>query len=458
MNNTKPTQSNQRALFATRLGVIATTVGSSVGLGNIWRFPYEAGTNGGFAFILCYVGFILLIGVPVICSEFILGRHTRFNIFGCYRSMKAGKGWQSLGVLGIVASLMILSFYSVVAGWTLEYLWQAITGNLFDLGAGEGGYGAHFDEFSSHSYRPLIFTIGFLLINHAIVRGGVQKGIERMSNVLMPLLFLILAVFCVNSLFMPGAKQGLEFLFKPDFSKITTSVVLSALGQAFFSLSIGLGCMLTYASYFSDKTNLFRSAMTTATLDTVVAVLAGVLIFPAVFTYGVAPAQGPTLVFVVFPSIFQHMAGGIVWAVLFFFMLFVASLTSTISMSEISIAYFCDERKMSRKKACNICTSIALVFGVLCTLSFSGVSNFEIFGYNFNFFDFFNDCSSNVLLPVGGMFGAIYVGHKLDKKIFRSQLTNNGTLRAPVALVRFLLRWVAPAGVAIVLLASLGVI
>lgn len=457
-NNTNNSETNQRALFATRLGVIATTVGSSVGLGNIWRFPYEAGTNGGFAFILCYVGFILIIGVPVICSEFVLGRYTRFNIFGCYRSLGEGKKWQSLGVLGIVASLMILSFYAVVAGWTLEYFTQTVSGNLFDFGSADGGYAAHFDTFSSHSYRPILFTVLFLLINHAVVMGGVQKGIERISNILMPLLFLILVVFCVNSLFMPGAKEGLEFLFKPDFSKLTPAVVLSALGQAFFSLSIGLGCMLTYASYFNNKTNLFRSALTTASLDTLVAVLAGVLIFPAVFTYGVTPTQGPTLVFVVFPSIFQNMAGGVIWAALFFFMLFVASLTSTISMSEISIAYFCDERKMGRKKACTISTSIALVFGVLCALSFSGVSNFEIFGYTFNFFDFFNNCSSNVLLPVGGMFVAIYAGHKLDKKIFRVQLTNGGTLRAPVKLMRFLLRWVAPTGVAIVLLASIGII
>jgi NSS family neurotransmitter:Na+ symporter len=458
MNNTKQPQKAQRAIFATRLGVIATTVGSSVGLGNIWRFPYEAGTNGGFAFILCYIGFILIIGVPVICSEFILGRHTRSDIFGCYRRLGAGKGWQSLGYIGITASMMILSFYSVVAGWTLEYFWQAVSGNLFNLNADAGGYAGHFDQFSAHSYRPVLFTIGFLLINHAVVRGGVQKGIERISNILMPLLFLILAIFCVNSLMMPGAKQGIEFLFKPDFSKLTPSVVLSAMGQAFFSLSIGLGCMLTYASYFSSKTNLFRSAMTTASLDTLVAVLAGVLIFPAVFTYGVAPTQGPTLVFVVFPSIFQNMTGGIVWAAMFFLMLFVASLTSTISMSEISIAYFCDERKYSRRKASNISTGTALVFGTLCALSFSGVSTFSVFGYTFNFFDFFNNFSSNVLLPIGGMFIAIYAGYKLDKKIFGAQLTNNGKLRAPTKLLRFLMRYIAPTGIAIVFLASIGII
>jgi NSS family neurotransmitter:Na+ symporter len=454
MNDTK----KQRALFATRLGVIATTVGSSVGLGNIWRFPYEAGTNGGFAFILCYVGFILLLGVPVICSEFVLGRHTHSNIFGCYKSLGAGPRWQLVGVLGIIASLMILSFYAVVAGWTLEYLWQTVIGNLFNYGTAGGGYAAHFEQFSSHSYRPLLFTLVFLLINHVIVLGGVQKGIERMSNVLMPLLFVILAIFCVHSLMMPGAKDGLEFMFKPDFSKLTPQVVLSALGQSFFSLSIGLGCMLTYASYFNKQTNLFRSAMTTAGLDTLVAILAGVLIFPAVFTYGVAPTQGPTLVFVVFPSLFENMAGGAIWAALFFFMLFVASLTSTISMSEISIAYFCDERKMSRTKACNLSTSIAVIFGLLCTLSFSGISNFSIFGYEFNFFNFFNDCSSNVLLPIGGMFGAIYVGHIFDKRLLRAELTNNGTVKAPVRMLRFLLRWVAPAGIAIVLLASLGLI
>lgn len=456
MNNTE--NKSQRAVFATRLGVIATTVGSSVGLGNIWRFPYEAGTNGGFAFILCYIGFILLIGVPVICCEFLLGRHTRSGIFGCYRKLNAGRQWELLGVLGIIASIMIISFYSVVAGWTLEYLWQTVIGNLFDFGAANGGYASHFDEFSNHSYRPVLFTLLFLLINHLIVLGGVRKGIERMSNVLMPLLFLILAVFCINSLCMPGAKQGLKFLFEPDFSKITPKVVLSALGQAFFSLSIGLGCMLTYASYFSKKTNLFRSALTTASLDTLVAILAGVLIFPAVFTYGVAPAQGPTLVFVVFPSIFQNMAGGAIWAALFFFMLFVASLTSTISMSEISIAYFCDERKMSRTRASNTSTLIAVVFGTLCALSFSGVSNIEVCGYTFNFFNFFNDCSSNVLLPIGGMFAAIYAGHILDKRIFRDELTNGGTIKAPVRLMRFLLRWIAPVGVAIVLLASLGIV
>jgi NSS family neurotransmitter:Na+ symporter len=456
MNNND--NKSQRAMFATRLGVIATTVGSSVGLGNIWRFPYECGTNGGFAFILCYVAFILLMGVPVICSEFVLGRHTRSGIFGCYRSLNAGRGWQSLGVLGIVASMMILSFYAVVAGWTLEYLWQTVFGNLFEYGTSAGGYAQHFEQFSTNSYRPVLFTLLFLLINHLIVLGGVQKGIERMSNVLMPLLFVILIVFCINSLLMPGAKDGLRFMFEPDFSKLTPKVVLSALGQAFFSLSIGLGCMLTYASYFGKHTNLFRSAMTTASLDTLIAILAGVLIFPAVFTYGVAPAQGPTLVFVVFPSIFQNMAGGAVWAALFFFMLFVASLTSTISMSEISIAYFTDERKMSRTKASNLSTLIAVVFGTLCALSFSGISNIEIFGYTFNFFNFFNDCSSNVLLPVGGMFVAIYAGHILSKRILRDELTNNGTCRAPVRVLRFLMRWIAPAGIAIVLLASLGLL
>ena len=454
-NNTK----SQRMQFATRLGVLAATVGSSVGLGNIWRFPYEAGNNGGGAFMLCYIGFIILIGIPVISAEFVLGRQSRSDFFGCFARLGERGGWRYMGIIGILASLMILSFYSVVAGWTLEYFFQALTGNL----AGGDGDAAHystvFQEFSAHSWRPLMWTVLFLLINHLVVKGGVQKGIERVSNILMPLLFAILVALAINSLFLPKASEGLAFLFRPDSSALTPAVVLSALGQAFFSLSIGLGCMLTYASYFSDRTNLLRSASITAGLDTVVAILAGVLIFPAVYSFGASPEAGPTLVFAVLPSIFHSMPGGAVISVLFFLMLFVASLTSTISMSEISIAYFVDERKQTRSRACNISTAIAMLGGILCTLSFSGVSNITIGSFTFNFFDFFNNATSNLLLPVGGMLISIYVGWRLKPSVLRAQLTDNGLLRhIPVAAVAFLLRWICPVAIGAVLLSSLGMI
>lgn len=446
---TKP----KRSQFVTRLGVIAATVGSAVGLGNIWRFPYECGSHGGAAFILCYIVFILLLGIPVICAEFVLGRQSRSDFYGCFRRLGASRPWHYVGYMGIISSLMILSFYSVVAGWTLEYLWQACTGSLLAEGT---DYGSVFTEFSAHSWRPLFWTLLFLAVNYLVVQGGVQKGIERVSNILMPLLFVILVVLSINSLFMPGAREGLGFMFAPDWSAITPKVVISALGQAFFSLSIGLGCMLTYASYFSKETKLLRSATITAGLDTLVAVMSGFLIFPAVFTYGVQPTEGPTLVFEVLPSIFASMPGGIGVAILFFLMLVVASLTSTISMSEISIAYFVDERGWSRRRACIVSTAIAVAGGVLCTLSFSGVSDITVGGYTISFFNLFNDVSSNICLPVGGLLISIYAGWKLSGKLMRAQLTNEGRLKhVPVGLVVFLLRWVCPAGIVIILLAPL---
>lgn len=455
----KNSNTSSRVQFATRIGVIAATVGSAVGLGNIWRFPYEAGTNGGGAFLLCYIAFIILIGIPVISAEFVLGRESKSNFFGCFKRLGERGPWRYMGIIGILSGLLILSFYSVVAGWTLEYFFQAISGNLSGGNGDIEYYSTLFQEFSSNSYRPLIWTLLFLLINYLVMKGGVQKGIERVSNVLMPLLFVILLALAINSLCLPQAGRGLAFLFSPDFSALTPKVVLSALGQAFFSLSIGLGCMLTYASYFSDKTRLVRSASITAGLDTLVAILAGVLIFPAVFSFGASPEAGPTLVFAVLPSIFQYMPGGEIISALFFLMLFVASLTSTISMSEIPIAYFVDDRKYSRSKACNLTTAIAVVGGVLCTLSFSGLSNINIGDYTFRFFDFFNDVTSNVLLPVGGMLICIYTGWRLDRKVLTSQLTNSGRLRGiPVSTLVFLLKWVCPTAIGIILLSSLGMI
>lgn len=400
-----------RAQFATRLGVIATTVGSAVGLGNIWRFPYEAGAHGGGAFLLIYVIFILFLGIPVICAEFIMGRGTRSNIFGAYRKLTSCRRWSWVGYIGILASLMILSFYSVVAGWTLEYFFQSIQGSIAEMSPDDRHLA--FDTFAS-GWRSPIWTIIFLVINGCIMLRGVQKGIEKVSNILMPVLFVILVLFCINSLTLPGVREGLEFLFVPDFSKVDSDVLLGALGQAFFSLSLGLGTMLTYASYFSDRTPLVKSASTTAVLDTFVAILAGIIIFPAVFSFNAEPAAGPKLVFEVLPSIFHQMPFGVVWSTLFFFLLFLASLTSTISMSEISIAFFTEQLGMSRRIATLANTGIAIVFGTLCALSFGSLNNFTIFGKTI--FDLFDYVSSNILLPLGGMLISIFVGWVLDKK------------------------------------------
>lgn len=443
-----------RAQFATRLGVIATTVGSAVGLGNIWRFPYEAGTSGGGAFMLFYILFIFLLGVPVICAEFIMGRGTRSNILGAYRKLAPRSAWPWAGYLGIIASVIILSFYSVVAGWTLEYLTCSITGQLrFDT---VEQFHAHFGDFSAGT-RAVVWTVIFLLLNYLILSRGVTKGIERMSNILMPLLFLLLIAFCINSLTLDGASKGLRFLFAPDFSKITPGVILSAMGQAFFSLSLGLGCMTTYASYFSDRTRLGRSALITASLDTAVAVLAGVIIFPAVFTFGMSPQAGPTLVFEVLPAIFNQLPAGMLWSALFFFLLALASLTSTISMSEISIAYLVEEKKLKRSTAVVVNTLVAMVLGALCALSFGPLGSATIFGKTI--FGLFDYTASNILLPLGGMICAIFVGWVIDRRFVRSQMTCNGSFTSPLLpVVSFCLRYIAPVAIALVFLNSLGVI
>ncbi len=447
-----------RGQFATRIGVIATTVGSAVGLGNIWRFPYEAGQNGGAAFLLYYIGFIIAIGIPVICAEFILGRSTKQNIFGTFRTLSPKGKWHIIGYVGIICSMMILSFYSVVAGWTLEYLYQSIIGALNSVSTED--YHKQFHEFSTSNWRPAMWSIIFLSLNFIILQRGVKKGIERVSNILMPILFLILIFFCVNSLLLPNSIDGLKFLFSPDFSKITPKVLLSALGQAFFSLSIGLGTMMTYASYFSNKTPLLKSASITATLDTLVAILAGVMIFPVVFSFGISPEQGPTLVFEILPMIFNQLPFPMLWSSLFFFLLVIASLTSTISMSEVSIAYFTEEKGFSRNKATVLNTSIVMIFSVISALSFGCLSDLSFFGlFNINLFVFFDFFTSNILMPLGGLIFSIYVGWFLDRKILNEQLSCNGTQKIVfLKPLIFCLKYIAPLGILLIFLFGLNLL
>lgn len=445
---------SNRAVFSTKIGAVATTVGSAVGLGNIWRFPYEAGVHGGGAFLICYLGFVILLGIPVLCAEFIMGRGTRSNVFGAYRRLAPGSHWDYLGILGIIASLLILSFYAVVAGWTAEFCLASITGNLEF--ASEEARHQGFMELTSGG-RSIMWTIIFLAFNFFILIGGVTKGIERASNILMPLFFLLLVAFCINSFTLPGFKEGINYLFHPDFSQITPSVILGALGQAFFSLSLGLGCMMTYASYFSEKNRLGKTAVTTAFLDTMVAMLAGVIIFPAVFSFDISPQAGPTLVFEVLPHIFFQLPGGMLWSTLFFLLLFLASLTSTVSMSEISISYFCEEKGFSRKRATILSTGISLCGALLCALSFGPLADITLFGLNF--FDLFDYLSSNICLPVGGFFCSIFVGWYIKRKFIKDQLTDFGKYKFRMLnLLTFFLRWICPAGIFLIFLNSIGVI
>ncbi|MDO4511582.1 MAG: sodium-dependent transporter [Bacteroidales bacterium] len=444
-----------RASFGSRVGAIAATVGSAVGLGNIWRFPYEAGENGGGAFIIVYIGCVLLLGIPVMLSEFIIGRGTHLNMRGALKKLSPNSKIHNVAFICVLGAIITLGFYSVVCGWVLEYLYQAAVGNLCDRSAAE--YSQIFTDFISNPYRNVLLTVAFLAINFFVMLGGVRKGVERTSSVMMPLLFLMLLVFAVNSLLLPNAGKGLEFLFSVDFSQLTWRGVVDAFGQAFMSLTLGIAGLITFSSYFKDEAPLVRDACTIATLDTLVAILAGVVIFPAVFSFGMQPEAGPKLVFEVLPNIFQQMPGGYVWGVMFFVLLFFAALTSTISLSEIPITFISEEFHLTRKKATFIVAALTLVIAVVSALSFNVLSDTMVSGMNL--FDFFNYLSSNFFMLMGGLFTAIYVGWFLDRKVITAQLTSGGRYRTRVQwAVIFCLRYIAPVAVVIIFLYYLGII
>ena len=446
--------SNERAQFVTRIGAIAATVGSAVGLGNIWRFPYEAGKNGGGAFLLIYIGCVLLVGIPVVVSEFIIGRGTHKNVAGALKQLAPGTKWHWMSYMGILASLMILSFYSVVCGWIIEYLFQAVSGNLSGHSAQD--YTNMFNAFVANPWRTVMWTVLFLCINFFVLRRGIKKGIEKVANFMMPVLFVILLVFIAYALTLPGATKGLKFLFFPDFSHLSPKVAIGAMGQAFFSLSVGLSCLLTYASYFKDSDSLAKNATIVAVLDTLVAILSGMMIFPVVFSFGMQPEAGPKLVFEILPNIFQQLPCAYLWSVMFFLLLFFASITSTISMSEISITFMVEEHQLSRKNATLLNTGIGIAFGTLCALSFSVLSDFTIFGKTL--FDLFDFVSSNILLPLGGVFFAWFVGWYVDKKFVDNELTNHGATKVSIwrRPLFFCIRYFAPIAIIIIFLYGLG--
>lgn len=290
---------NDRANFGTKLGVILASAGSAVGLGNIWRFPYETGNHGGAAFILIYLVCVLILGIPIMISEFLIGRHSRANTAGAYQKLAPGTHWRWVGRMGVLAGFLILGYYSVVAGWTLEFIGEAVTNSF--AGKSAADFIASFNNFVSNPWRPVIWLVLFLLATHLIIVKGVEKGIEKSAKIMMPVLFILLIVLAACSLSLPGAHAGIEFLLKPDFSKVDGNVFLGAMGQAFFSLSLGMGCLCTYASYFRNDTNLPKTAFNVAAIDTVVAILAGFIIFPAAFAVGIQPDAGPSLLFITLP-------------------------------------------------------------------------------------------------------------------------------------------------------------
>ncbi len=445
---------SSRAVFGSKFAAIVTTVGSAVGLGNIWRFPYEAGSHGGGAFMLCYCVFAILICLPVLIAEFILGRSSRSDAVGSYEKYSDKKIWKLAGFISVSASILIMGFYCVVGGWTLEYCIESLFG-IVDFSSEEAGHRQFLSMTSG--WASVYWAIAFSLCNYLILVRGVTKGIEKMSSFLMPMLFLILLIFCIHSFFLPGFGEGMSFLFHPDFSKINSSTLIGALGQAFFSLSLGMGCMITYSSYFTDQTKLGKTAVTTMVLDSMVALMSGIIIFPAVFSYGFSPAAGPTLVFEVLPNIFYRMVGGGIWSTLFFLLLFVASITSIVSVTEIFISVLVDQKKMSRKKASTVACSIGTVLSILCALSLGPCREIAI--GNTSLFDVLDYLASNILMPIGGMMCAVFVGWVVDRRYIKAQLTNGGQHKFPLLKpLVFFLRYICPLAVLLIFLDSSGLL
>ena len=437
--------------FASKIGLVAATVGSAVGLGNVWRFPAETQANGGSAFLLLYILCVLILGVPVMLAEFSLGRGTRSDSIGAFRKLTPGKPWWIIGATAVLASYLILCFYMVVAGWTLEYLWESITGDLYagieslgDSGM-RGFFNGKMENYVQTEFRPIVFLAIAIAINIGILLGGVQKGIERLSNILMPILFVILALMVVVSLTLPGSGEGVTYFLKPDFSKITPVSVVNALGQAFFSLSLGMGILITYSSYYPKNTNLMKTSVIVSLLSLLVAVMVGLVICPAVKSFGLdsEPLQGATLVFVTLPEIFARLPLPRLWSTLFFLLLAVAAITSTISIAEVSIATLQDRLHLGRKKAVLTILLPLAVLSTLPSLSFSSLGGLKIFG--FTIFDFLDSFSTNILLPLVSLGVCVYIGWVLPGKFLKGELTNHGRLRAwPNTLSQQIIRYVAP--------------
>ncbi len=436
--------------FSTKLGVIAATAGSAVGLGTIWRFPAEVEENGGAAFLLVYVLCMFALGIPVMLAEFSLGRGGRSDAVGVFHKLVPRSGWKYAGVLAVLSSYLILAFYMVVEGWTLEYLWESMSGGLYDgVDALDrnlsGRFHAKMQEYICSDLRPLLFTYGAIVINFGVLAAGVQKGIERLSNIMMPVLFGLLMIFVITAFGFEDSLKGLEYFFTPDFSKITPEVILSALGQTFFSLSLGMGILVTYGAYYPRDVNMPRTSLTVCAMVVLVAVMMGMIIFPAVASFGLnlEEVRGTALVFVTMPEVFMQMPWPRFWSMLFFVLLLVAALTSTVSVAEVSIAFLEDRFRMSRIKAVTVILAPLVVFSGVCALSFGSLGEIRIMGMNL--FDFLDNLATNVMLPIVSIATCIFMGWFAPKGFFRNEVTNRGTICNHLyPTVRFIVRYIAP--------------
>lgn len=451
--------SKERVNFGSKLGMVLATAGSAVGLGNVWRFPYMTGQNGGAVFIMVYIGCVVLLGLPCMMSEFIIGRHGAANTGRAYGKMGAHSMWRLVGCMSVLTGFLITGYYAVVSGWCLQYIFSSAFGEL----NGNPAYiTEYFKDFSSSPLQPVLWTIAILAMTHFVIIHGVRSGIERASKIMMPLLFILLLVVVAGSCMLPGAEKGIQFLFRPDFSKLNSNMFLAAMGQSFYSLSIGMGCICTFASYFSRNANLTKSAINIVVIDSLIAILAGLMIFPAAFSVGVNPDSGPSLIFITLPNVFNEAFAAVPvlgWTIslLFYVLLSLAALTSLMSLHEVNTSFFYEELKIGRKSGALIVTVSCAVIGAFCSLSLGATDALTFAGKSL--FDWFDFVTGQVFLPVAGFLTCLFVGWYVPKKLVRDEFTNWGTLKGNLFFVYlFLVRFVCPVLILLVFLNQLGLL
>ena len=444
-----------RDSFGSRFGALVAMAGSAVGLGNLWRFPYLVGENGGAAFIIVYVILSFMICLPIFISEFVVGRRSQKNAYAAFRDLSGGSAWRWVGLFTVIVPLVVLSYYCVIGGWSIDYFLKALSFS-FTGSESQSAMNTMFNDLVTSVWTPLICHTGFLLATVLIVMVGIKDGIEKFSKIMMPVLFFIVISIAIYSVTLPGAKAGLDYLFNPDFSKIDAKACAAALGQAFFSLSLGFGTIMTYASYVDKKENALFQSTATAASDLTFALIAGIAIMPAVFAFGINPQSGPGLVFETLPYVFGQMPAGGFVAILFFLALLVAALTSSISMLEVAVAFLVEEKGMSRLAACMLLFVVCLVIGALCSLSFGPLSDFKLAGRTI--FDFFDHLSSNILMTLGSLLTILFVGWRLKKTDVYDEFTNGGTLSRNAKLfgvLWFLIRYVCPLAIIAIFISGL---
>ena len=445
-------EKNKRDGFGSKLGIIAAAAGSAIGLGNIYRFPCELGNNGGAAFLLVYLIVVVFLGIPVMLSELVIGRRGQSNAVGAFKKLAPKSAWPIVGYMGVLCGFIIFAFYSTISGWTLEYIVKSVSNSFQgkDLAAME----QDFSNFHDMGWRNVMWQAIFIFLTGFVVFKGVQNGIERYAKILMPVLLVILVILGVRSATLPGAKDGLVFLFKPDFSKITGKVLISALGQGFFSLSLGMGALITYGSYIKKDDNLTSTAFSVVLSDTLIALLAGIVIFPAAFSFGINPQAGMGLVFNTIPMIFNQMMGGYWFCIIFFVLLAIAALTSTISLLEVVVAYLSEELHIKRQWATVLACVATMLIGSFASLSLKSNTSLAFGGRTV--FDWMDFISSNILLPLGGLLIVLFVGWKLGKSHFFDEVTNSGKLKSPLKrIILFIIRYLAPLAIIVIFISGL---